>query len=205
MARLKNISRAREKFLALSTWKDHRSQLAARPRIIQRVLAGRRQWIATTDFAGCPGRPLDSFANGAVLTTPAKFLIGWAGPSPRAFLCRLTPERNSFSPPVADGRCRSATIRRPLSPLPPSATSCAVVGTRRWLMCPWPAGPLKSTASTPRPEPSAILMRKSAAWPSTAWSKNCWPAAAPTWKTLQPPSASYAVASPTSSRNSLPS
>ena len=97
MARLKNISRAREEVLALSIWKDHRSQLAARPRIIQRVLARQRQWIATTDFAGRPCRPLDSFTNGAVFTTPAKFLMGWAGPSPRAFLCRLTPERNSLS------------------------------------------------------------------------------------------------------------
>lgn len=113
MARLKNISRAREEVMAVSIWKDHRSQVAARPRIIQRALAGERQWIATTDFTGCPGRPLDSFANRAALTTPAKFLMGWAGPSPRAFLCRLTQEGNSFSPPMPDGRCRSATIRRP--------------------------------------------------------------------------------------------
>ena len=31
------------------------------------VLAGQRQWIATTNFAGCPGRPPDSFGNSAVL------------------------------------------------------------------------------------------------------------------------------------------
>ena len=31
------------------------------------VLAGQRQWIATTNCAGCPGRPPDSFANSAVL------------------------------------------------------------------------------------------------------------------------------------------
>ena len=61
------------------------------------VLAGQRQWIATTNFAGCPGRPPDSFANSAVLTTSAKFLMRWAGPSTRAFLCRLTPKRNSLS------------------------------------------------------------------------------------------------------------
>ena len=36
------------------------------------VLAGQRQWIATTNFAGCAGRPPDSFANSAVLTTSAK-------------------------------------------------------------------------------------------------------------------------------------
>ena len=43
------------------------------------VLAGQRQWIATTNFAGCPGRPPDSFANSAVLTTSAKVLdaLGW--------------------------------------------------------------------------------------------------------------------------------
>ena len=33
------------------------------------VLAGQRQWIATTDLAGWPGRPPDSFASSAVLTT----------------------------------------------------------------------------------------------------------------------------------------
>ena len=36
------------------------------------ALACQRQWIATTNFAGCPGRPPDSFANSAVLTTSAK-------------------------------------------------------------------------------------------------------------------------------------
>ena len=61
------------------------------------VLAGQRQWIATTNFAGCPGRPPDSFANSVVLATSAKFLMRWAGPSARAFLCRLTPKRNSLS------------------------------------------------------------------------------------------------------------
>ena len=61
------------------------------------MLAGQRRWIATTNFAGCPGRPPDSFANSAVLTTSAKFLMRWAGPSTRAFLCRLTPKRNSLS------------------------------------------------------------------------------------------------------------
>ena len=61
------------------------------------VLACQRQWIATTNFAGCPSRPPDSFANSAVLTTSAKFLMRWAGPSTRAFLCRLTPKRNSLS------------------------------------------------------------------------------------------------------------
>ena len=61
------------------------------------VLAGRRQWIATTNFTGCPSGPPDSFANSAVLTTSAKFLMRWAGPSARAFLCRLTPKRNSLS------------------------------------------------------------------------------------------------------------
>ena len=36
------------------------------------VLAGQRQWIATTNFAGCAGRPPDSFANSVVLATSAK-------------------------------------------------------------------------------------------------------------------------------------
>ena len=61
------------------------------------VLASQRQWIATTNCVGCPSRPPDSFANSAVLTTSAKFLMRWAGPSARAFLCRLTPKRNSLS------------------------------------------------------------------------------------------------------------
>ena len=94
------------------------------------VLAGQRQWIATTNFAGCPGRPPDSFANSAVLTTSAKFLMRWAGPSTRAFLCRLTPKRNSLSrlwpvqisdhSPFAGGyvnRCVNDIRRRPSQPL----------------------------------------------------------------------------------------
>ena len=36
------------------------------------MLAGQRQWIATTNFAGCAGRPPDSFANSVVLATSAK-------------------------------------------------------------------------------------------------------------------------------------
>ena len=40
MARLKNISRAREEVMTVPIWKDHRSQVAARPRIIQGALAG---------------------------------------------------------------------------------------------------------------------------------------------------------------------
>ena len=36
------------------------------------ALAGQRQWIATTNCAGCPGQPPDSFANSAVLTTLGK-------------------------------------------------------------------------------------------------------------------------------------
>ena len=57
------------------------------------VLAGQRQWIATTNFAGCLSRPPDSFANSGVLTTSAKFLMRWARPSARAFLCRLSVSR----------------------------------------------------------------------------------------------------------------
>ena len=34
------------------------------------VLAGQRQWMAPTDFAGCPGRPPDSFANSARAQLP---------------------------------------------------------------------------------------------------------------------------------------
>ena len=74
-----------------------RFALAARPRDYLAVLAGQRQWIATTNFGRLPRPAPDSFANSAVLTTSAKFLMRWAGPSTRAFLCRLTPKRNSLS------------------------------------------------------------------------------------------------------------
>ena len=61
------------------------------------VLAGQRQWIATTNFAGCPGRPPDSLRIAPCSLPRQKFLMRWAGPSTRAFLCRLTPKRNSLS------------------------------------------------------------------------------------------------------------
>ena len=35
------------------------------------AFAGQRQWIATTNCAGCPGQPPGSFANSAALTTSA--------------------------------------------------------------------------------------------------------------------------------------
>ena len=61
------------------------------------MLAGQRQWIATTNFAGCPGRPPDSFANSAVLTTSAKVpdALGW--PIAPCFPVQIDPKRNSLS------------------------------------------------------------------------------------------------------------
>ena len=60
------------------------------------MLAGQRQWIATTNFAGCPG-PQIALRIAPCSLPRQKFLMRWAGPSTRAFLCRLTPKRNSLS------------------------------------------------------------------------------------------------------------
>ena len=60
------------------------------------VLAGQRQWIATTNFAGCPGRPPDSFANSAVFTTSAKVpdALGW--PIDPCFPVQIDPKAEQF-------------------------------------------------------------------------------------------------------------
>ena len=65
------------------------------------VLAGQRQWIATTNFAGCPGRPPDSFANSAVLTTSAKVpdALGW--PIDPCFPVQIDPKAEQFEQVVA--------------------------------------------------------------------------------------------------------
>ena len=65
------------------------------------VLAGQRQWIATTNFAGCPGRPPDSFANSAVLTTSAKVpdALGW--PIDPCFPVQIDPKAKQFEQVVA--------------------------------------------------------------------------------------------------------
>ena len=65
------------------------------------VLAGQRQWTATTNFAGCPGRPPDSFANSAVLTTSAKVpdALGW--PIDPCFPVQIDPKAEQFEQVVA--------------------------------------------------------------------------------------------------------
>ena len=65
------------------------------------VLAGQRQWIATTNFAGCPGRPPDSFANSAVLTTSAKVsdALGW--PIDPCIPVQIDPKAEQFEQVVA--------------------------------------------------------------------------------------------------------
>ena len=65
------------------------------------ALAGQRQWIATTNFAGCPGRPPDSFANSAVLTTSAKVpdALGW--PIDPCFPVQIDPKAEQFEQVVA--------------------------------------------------------------------------------------------------------
>ena len=65
------------------------------------VLAGQRQWIATTNFAGCPGRPPDSFANSAVLATSAKVpdALGW--PIDPCFPVQIDPKAEQFEQVVA--------------------------------------------------------------------------------------------------------
>ena len=85
------------------------------------VLAGQRQWIATTNFAGCPGRPPDSFANSAVLNYLGKVpdALGW--PIDPCFPVQIDPKAEQFEQVVA--RCRSATIRRSPSPVPAAGTA----------------------------------------------------------------------------------
>ena len=65
------------------------------------MLAGQRQWIATTNFAGCPGRPPDSFANSAVLTTSAKVpdALGWR--IDPCFPVQIDPKAEQFEQVVA--------------------------------------------------------------------------------------------------------
>ena len=80
------------------------------------VLAGQRQWIATTNFAGCPGRPPDSFANSAVLTTSAKVLdaLGW--PIAPCFLVQIDPKAEQFEQVVAGADQRPFAVHLLQSP-----------------------------------------------------------------------------------------
>ena len=65
------------------------------------VLAGQRQWIATTNFAGCPGRPPDSFGNSAVLDYLGKVpdALGW--PIDPCFPMQIDPKAEQFEQVVA--------------------------------------------------------------------------------------------------------
>ena len=65
------------------------------------MLAGQRQWIATTNCAGCSGQPPDSFANSAVLTTSAKVpdALGW--PTAPCFPVQIDPKAEQFEQVVA--------------------------------------------------------------------------------------------------------
>ena len=61
------------------------------------MVAGQRQWIATTNCAGCPGGPQIALRIAPCSPPRQKCLMRWDGPSRRAFLCGLTPNRNSLS------------------------------------------------------------------------------------------------------------
>ena len=80
------------------------------------VLAGQRQWIATTNFAGCPGRRPDSFANSAVLTTSAKVpdALGW--PIGPCFPVQIDPKAEQFEQVVAGADQRPFAVHLLQSP-----------------------------------------------------------------------------------------
>ena len=80
------------------------------------VLAGQRQWIATTNFAGCPGRPPDSFANSAVLNYLGKGpdALGW--PIDPCFPVQIDPKAEQFEQVVAGADQRPFAVHLLQSP-----------------------------------------------------------------------------------------
>ena len=80
------------------------------------VLAGQRQWNAPTDFAGCPGRPPDSFANSAVLNYLGKVpdALGW--PIDPCFPVQIDPKAEQFEQVVAGADQRPFAVHLLQSP-----------------------------------------------------------------------------------------
>ena len=80
------------------------------------VLAGQRQWIAATNFAGCPGRPPDSFANSAVLNYLGKVpdALGW--PIDPCFPVQIDPKAEQFEQVVAGAYQRPFAVHLLQSP-----------------------------------------------------------------------------------------
>ena len=80
------------------------------------VLAGQRQWIAATNFAGCPGRPPDSFANSAVLNYLGKVpdALGW--PIDPCFPVQIDPKAEQFEQVVAGAYQRPFAVHFLQSP-----------------------------------------------------------------------------------------
>ena len=74
------------------------------------ALAGQRQWIVTTNCAGCPGQPPDSFANSAALTTSARVpdAVGW--PIATCFPVQIDPKAEQFEQVVARADQRSFAV-----------------------------------------------------------------------------------------------
>ena len=80
------------------------------------MFAGQRQWIATTNCAGCPGRPPDSFANSAVLNYLGKVpdALGW--PIDPCFPVQIDPKAEQFEQVVAGADQRPFAVHLLQSP-----------------------------------------------------------------------------------------
>ena len=80
------------------------------------AFAGQRQWIATTNCAGCLGQPPDCFANSAALTTSAKVpdALGW--PIAPCFPVQIDPRAEQFEQVVARADQRPFAIHLLESP-----------------------------------------------------------------------------------------
>ena len=91
------------------------------------VHAGQRQWIATTNCAGCAGRPPDSFANSAVLTTSARVpdALGW--PTAPCFPVQIDPKAEQFEQVVSRADQRPFAVHLLQSPHPELPESPALL------------------------------------------------------------------------------
>ena len=92
------------------------------------ALAGQRQWIATTNFAGCPGQPPNSFANSAVLITSARVpdALGW--PTATCFPVKIDPKAEQFEQVVAGADQRPFAVHLLQSPQQelPESPACLI-------------------------------------------------------------------------------
>ena len=113
------------------------------------ALAGQRQWIATTNFAGCPSRPPDSFANSAVLTTSAKVpdALGW--PIDPCFPVQIDPKAEQFEQVVACADQRPFAVHLLQSPQQELPESPALLDLAEYRLHSLHAGPSITTTDCP--------------------------------------------------------